>query len=83
MVLLLTITMMDIGAGGNDKDTWKRIGTHAGAFPPVATPFGGGYVGKKAMEMRHASAATWQHVRSGDGPCSCGPVVAHSPQARA
>jgi hypothetical protein len=26
---------MDIGAGGNDKDTWKRIGTHAADFSIV------------------------------------------------
>jgi hypothetical protein len=33
MVLLLTITMMDIGVGGNDKDALGRIGTHDGAPP--------------------------------------------------
>ena len=37
-LLRITITMMDIGAGGNDKDAWKRIGTHAGASPPVSQP---------------------------------------------
>ena len=50
MVLVLTITMMDSGADGNDKDAWKRIGTHSGAPSPVATPFGGDDVGTIAGE---------------------------------
>ena len=42
--LLITITTIDIGACGNDKDAWGRIGTHDGAPPQVSQPLGGGYV---------------------------------------